>query len=62
MESQAVQPPVYVDTSWLLVGHVDETISFVKTSSPRGWTILVNDPAMAKKMLQDAVDRRQRRR
>ncbi|HEY2368356.1 MAG TPA: protein-arginine deiminase family protein [Polyangiaceae bacterium] len=53
MESQAVQPPVYIDTSWLEVGHVDETISFVKTNSPRGWTILVNDPAMAKKMLQD---------
>lgn len=25
-ESQAVQPPIYLDTSWLLVGHVDETI------------------------------------
>lgn len=54
MESQAVQPPVYIDTSWLNVGHVDETISFVKVNSPRGWAILVNDPAMAKKMLQDA--------
>ena len=54
MESQAVQPPVYIDTSWLEVGHVDETISFVKASSPRGWALLVNDPAMAKKMLQDA--------
>jgi len=54
MESQAVQPPVYVDTSWLEVGHVDETISFVKVNSPRGWALLLNDPAMAKKMLQDA--------
>jgi protein-arginine deiminase len=54
MESQAVQPPVYIDTSWLLVGHVDETISFAKASSPRGWVMLVNDAAMAKKMLQDA--------
>ena len=54
MESQQVQPPVYIDTSWLNVGHVDETISFVKVNSPRGWAVLVNDPAMAKKMLQDA--------
>jgi protein-arginine deiminase len=54
MESQRVQPPVYVDTSWLNIGHVDETISFVKVSSPRGWAVLVNDPAMAKKMLEDA--------
>jgi len=53
MESQAVQPPVYIDTSWLLVGHVDETISFIKTSTPRGWGMLVNDAAMAKQMLQD---------
>jgi protein-arginine deiminase len=54
MEDQAVQKPVYIDTSWLNVGHVDETISFVKVNSPRGWAVLVNDPAMAKKMLQDA--------
>jgi protein-arginine deiminase len=55
MESQAMQPPVYVDTSWLLVGHVDETISFVKAKSPRGWVMLVNDPTIAKKMLEDEV-------
>lgn len=55
MEAQAVQPPVTIDTSWLDIGHVDETISFVKSSTSRGWTILANDPALAKKMLQDQV-------
>ena len=55
MESQAMQPPVYIDTSWLLVGHVDETMSFVKASTPRGWALLVNDPTIAKKMLEDQV-------
>ena len=55
MEAQLVQPPVYIDTSWLDVGHVDETTSFVKTSSPRGWALLLNDPALAKQMLQDQV-------
>jgi protein-arginine deiminase len=55
MESQAMQPPVYIDTSWLLVGHVDETMSFVKASTPRGWVLLVDDPATAKKMLEDQV-------
>jgi protein-arginine deiminase len=55
MESQKVQPPVYVDTSWLSVGHVDETMSFVKASTPRGWVLLINDPTMAKKMLEDQV-------
>jgi protein-arginine deiminase len=52
MESQKVQQPLYIDTSWLLVGHVDETLSFIKASSPRGWVMLVNDPALAKKMLE----------
>ncbi len=55
VESQKQQPPVYVDTSWLLVGHVDETISFVKAATPRGWALVVNDAALAKKMLEDQV-------
>jgi protein-arginine deiminase len=58
IEAQKVQPPVYIDTSWLLVGHVDETTSFVKAPtsiSPRGWVLLVNDATMAKTMLESAV-------
>jgi protein-arginine deiminase len=54
-ESQMMQPPVYVDTSWLLVGHVDETVSFLEQESERGWAILANDPLMAKQMLEDQV-------
>ncbi len=56
MEAQNVQPPVYIDTSWLLVGHVDETLSFVKASSPRGWVALVNDARLARDMLQQQAD------
>lgn len=55
MEAQGQQPPVNVDTSWLLVGHIDETISFIPTNSPRGWTMLINDPRMAKSMLEAQV-------
>jgi protein-arginine deiminase len=55
MEAQLVQPPVYIDTSWLFVGHVDETTSFLTASSPRGWVLLLNDPALAMTMLQDQV-------
>lgn len=55
MESQSVQPPIYIDTSWLLVGHVDETLSFVKAPSARGWVVLANDPTLAKTMLQQQV-------
>ncbi len=52
IEAQAVQPPVYVDTSWLLVGHVDETLSFVKAPNARGWVLLANDATLAANMLQ----------
>jgi len=55
LEAQGMQPPIDVDTSWLLVAHIDETISFVKAPTPRGWMLLVNDAPMAKKMLEDAV-------
>jgi protein-arginine deiminase len=55
MEAQKIQPPVYVDTSWLLVGHVDETVSFLKANTPRGWVLLANDPIMAKQMLEAEV-------
>jgi protein-arginine deiminase len=55
LEAQSLQPPVYIDTSWLAVGHVDETISFVKANTPRGWIVLANDPRLAKQMLEDQV-------
>jgi protein-arginine deiminase len=55
LEAQGQQPPIYIDTSWLLVGHVDETLSFVKAATPRGWKVLVNDARLAKKMLEDQV-------
>ncbi|MFZ5468154.1 MAG: protein-arginine deiminase family protein [Myxococcota bacterium] len=52
LEAQSVQPPIYIDTSWLLVGHVDETLSFLPFDSPRGWIVLVNDPRLARQMLE----------
>jgi protein-arginine deiminase len=56
LDAQKVQAPLLVDTSWLLVGHVDETMSFVKANTPRGWKLLINDATMARKMLEDARD------
>jgi protein-arginine deiminase len=53
LEAQAVQPPVYVDTSWLNVSHVDETFSFLPANTPRGWVVLMADPALARRMLMD---------
>jgi len=52
IKDQNVQGLVTVDTSWLLVAHVDETISFIKANTPRGWALLANDAALAKQMLE----------
>ncbi|MRG93299.1 protein-arginine deiminase family protein [Polyangium spumosum] len=54
VSSQREQPILYIDTEWLLVGHVDETTTFVKSNTPRGWALGLNDVALAKKMLEDA--------
>jgi protein-arginine deiminase len=53
VDAQGQQTTLAIDTSWLLVGHVDETISFMKAATPHGWIMLVTDPAGAVKMLQD---------
>lgn len=55
LEAQQVQPRLYVDTSWLLVGHVDETVTFLKMNNARGWGMGVNDPRLAKTMLEQFV-------
>jgi len=48
LDSQKVQPMLTVDTSWLLVGHVDETIAFLAADGlDRGWTIGINNAATA---------------
>ena len=54
LEAQAVQPAVNIDTSWLQVAHVDEIFAFLPASTPRGWVLLVNDPALARAMLLEA--------
>jgi protein-arginine deiminase len=51
--AQKVQPEINVDTSWLMVGHVDEFSSWVKTNTPRGWGMLVASPSRARQMLMD---------
>ncbi len=57
MDAQGMQPAIDIDTSWLLVGHVDETLSFVHAGSKRGWVLLANDARLAKKMLEEQVSK-----
>ena len=55
IDGQKQQPAIDIDTSWLFVGHVDETGSFVKANTPRGWVLLANDARLARSMLEDQV-------
>jgi len=50
---QGYQPPVVVDTSWLMVGHADETTHVVRADNARGWTLAVADPRLAVRLLRD---------
>lgn len=52
-EAQQIQAPyLTVDTSWLIVGHVDEFFSYVPASTPRGWKLLVGSARLAREMLE----------
>ncbi len=43
LAAQGVQSPVWIDTSWLLIKHVDEIVAFVPGRDGRGY-LLVVDP------------------
>jgi len=52
--AQGQQPPVVVDTSWLLVGHADETMHVIRADNAHGWTLMVADPRLAVRQLHAA--------
>ncbi|MDI1430548.1 protein-arginine deiminase family protein [Polyangium sorediatum] len=54
VSAQNAQPIINISTEWLLVGHVDETTTFVKANTPRGWALGLNDAGLAKSMLEEA--------
>ncbi|MER6155477.1 protein-arginine deiminase domain-containing protein [Streptomyces sp. NPDC001868] len=54
LKSQGLQDPLFLDTSWLHVGHVDEFVQFLPADTPRGWKIAVADPEAGLKLLRDA--------
>ncbi|MEU8890556.1 protein-arginine deiminase family protein [Streptomyces sp. NPDC048442] len=57
LAAQGQQQPVAIDTSWLLVGHTDETVHVVRADSARGWTLMVSDPRLATRLLREASAR-----
>lgn len=57
LQAQEVQEPVELDTSWLLVGHVDEFVQFLPApDTERGWVIMIDDPLAGLELLKKASD------
>jgi protein-arginine deiminase len=53
LEAQGVQwPPIIVDTSWLVIGHIDEVVNFVPAKTKAGFKVLLPSPKAAREMLQ----------
>ncbi|MFI0977484.1 protein-arginine deiminase family protein [Streptomyces sp. NPDC021093] len=57
LAAQGQQRPIAIDTSWLFVGHTDETVHVVRADSARGWTLMVSDPRLATRLLREASER-----
>ncbi|MBM4345167.1 MAG: hypothetical protein FJ100_17490 [Deltaproteobacteria bacterium] len=54
-DAQRVQGPILkLDSSWLIVGHIDEFSSYMPAKTPRGWKLMVGDNKMAKGMFEKA--------
>ena len=57
LDRQGVQTPVVtVDTSWLLIGHVDEVVSFVPAPDRQGFRVLLPSTRLAESILRDALE------
>ena len=55
LEAQAVQAPVlWLDTSWLVIGHVDETVSWVPSRVGNAYRMLLPSPRLALEILRQA--------
>lgn len=55
LAAQRIQPPIWIDTSWLLIKHVDEIVSFLPGKDGRG-AIVVPDPVAGLALLDDGGD------
>ncbi|XP_021118565.1 protein-arginine deiminase type-1 isoform X3 [Heterocephalus glaber] len=52
LAAQQVQAPVELYSDWLSVGHVDEFLSFVPTSDPKGFRVLLASPSACLRLFQ----------
>lgn len=53
--AQRVQPVLALDTSWLSVAHVDEFLSFVRATGPRGFKLLIASVRLMTILLREVL-------
>ncbi len=57
LAAQTVQDPFPIDTNWLVVGHVDEFISFLPgAGGSHGWKVVIASPSEAMRIVQAQTD------
>lgn len=57
LRAQELQDPVELDTTWLIVGHVDEFVQFLPApNTERGWVIMADDPLGGLELLRNASE------
>jgi protein-arginine deiminase len=54
LQSQQAQTPLFLETGWLGVGHVDEMVQFLPANTSLGFTIAVADTTSAIALLRNA--------
>jgi len=55
LEAQGAQAPVlWIDTSWLVIGHVDEIVSWVPSKLGTPYRMLIPSPRLAVEILKEA--------
>lgn len=55
LQAQEVQDPIFLDSGWLAIGHVDEFLQFLPVESERGWVVMIDDPRAGVALLRDIV-------
>ncbi|KAH6853257.1 hypothetical protein B0I37DRAFT_333094 [Chaetomium sp. MPI-CAGE-AT-0009] len=54
LQSQKAQSPLFLETGWLAVGHVDEMVQFLPANTSLGFTIAIADTTSATALLRNA--------
>lgn len=55
-KSQGVQTPFFIESGWLVAGHVDEIVQFLPCDNELGWTIAIVDTPSAVIILENAKE------